>query len=318
MSDLVLSQHKDRSIFAAVTMRIVAALEAGAGEYRCPWHTNGSPLSLPFNASTLAEYRGLNVLALWVDALSKGYPINQWATYKQWQSLGAQVRRKERGSLIVFYKQVITSAYEDEDPDQDERLRFVAKPSWVFNAAQVDGYTPPDLGHAKSEFERCREFEAWVDAVGATIAHGYSIACYRRSTDTIEMPSREAFIGTPTSSSTESYYATLLHELTHWTGAPHRLDRKFGRRFGDDQYAMEELVAELGAAFACAASGIAIEPRPDHAAYIAHWLAVLKRDSRAVFTAASEAQIAFDHLCYLAARNDQPNVEADPTMAVTG
>ena len=115
------------------------------------------------------------------------------------------------------------------------------------------------------------------------------------------MPGRAWFWGTTTSSSTESVYATLLHELTHWTGAAHRLDRKFGERFKTQAYAFEELVAELGAAFLCGDLGVANEPRPDHAAYLAFWLRILKEDRRAIFTAAKLASTAADYLSNLSA-----------------
>jgi antirestriction protein ArdC len=139
----------------------------------------------------------------------------------------------------------------------------------------VDGYVPP-VPEARSEVEAIQEVEAFVEAVGATVIHG-QMACYRRKSDVIEMPRRDRFIGSGTSSPTESYYATLLHELTHWSGAAHRLNRTFGKRHGDEAYAMEELVAELGAAFLCAMLGITSEPRTDHAAYVASWLKVLRR-----------------------------------------
>ena len=113
------------------------------------------------------------------------------------------------------------------------------------------------------------------------------------------MPDRHRFIGTETSTATEGWYSTLLHELTHWTGASHRMDRTFGKRFGDDAYAMEEMVAELGAAFLCGDLGITAEPRPDHAAYIENWLRILKADRKAIFTAASAANKAAEYLAGL-------------------
>jgi antirestriction protein ArdC len=291
------------SVYESITANIVAAIKVGGLEYRTPWHTSGTPLTLPANAATHAEYRGINILALWIEALQRSYVSGLWASYRQWQALGAQVRKGERGSMIVFYKRIEETAFEDDDPDRDVRLRHIARASHVFNLAQVDGYSPPDES-PRSTFECCQEAEAFVGAVGAEIQHGLDHACYRRSADIIEMPARDRFVGTPTSSPAEAYYATLLHELTHWTGAPHRLAREFGKRFGDEAYAMEELVAELGAAFGCAALGIANDPRTDHAAYIAHWLAILKQDNRAIFTAASKAQEAFEHLAHLATRSD--------------
>ncbi len=291
------------NIYAAVTQKIADAIEAGAGTYRCPWHVPGPVSFLPTNATTLVEYRGINVLSLWVAAQARGFASGFWASYKQWQSIGAQVRYGETGSLIVFYKRIEEAPFDPQDPARDVELRHVARPTWVFNAAQVEGFVLPP-SEARTEVERIAEADAFVAATGARIEHGYLAACYGRARDTIEMPDRERFGRTETSSPTESYYSTLLHELTHWTGAPHRLNREFGKRFGDDAYAVEELVAELGAAFACAAFGIACEPRPDHVAYLSSWLKVLRQDSRAIFTAASQAQEALEHLCYLATRNE--------------
>ena len=291
------------NVYEAVTEKIVAAIEEGPGTYKTPWlSNNGIALALPTNAATHAEYRGVNIVALWAEGLARGYATGQWASYKQWQSLGAQVRKNERGALIVFYKRAEITPSEPEDDNRGTDLRFYARASWVFNAAQVDGYVPP-LPQPRHEIECVGEAQGFVEAVGATVSHGHALACYRRKADLIEMPHSECFIGSGTSSPTESYYATLLHELTHWSGAPHRLNREFGKRFGDDAYAMEELVAELGSAFMCAAFGIATEPRPDHAAYVASWLKVLSRDNRAIFAAASKAQEAFEHLAYLATQN---------------
>jgi antirestriction protein ArdC len=149
-------------------------------------------------------------------------------------------------------------------------------------------------------FDPHAQAEAFVRATGARVRYGFNVSRYRGDLDDIEMPSPAWFTGSSTSTSLETYYATLLHELTHWSGAKHRLDRDMGTRFGDETYAFEELVAELGAAFLCAELGIANEPRPDHAAYLAGWLAVLKRDKKAIFLAARKAQEAMDYLFGLA------------------
>jgi antirestriction protein ArdC len=141
--------------------------------------------------------------------------------------------------------------------------------------------------------------EAFVAATGASILHGGGRAYYRPSTDSIHLPPREAFIGTPTSTPAESYFATLCHELCHWTSRENRCNRQLGKRFGDQAYAMEELVAELGAAFLCADLGVTGEPRADHAQYLASWLAVLKADKKAIFTAASKASEAAAFLAAL-------------------
>lgn len=280
--------------FAHITLKIIEAIKGGPGVFRMPWHSPAGPTAYPTNAATHTPYRGINVLSLWVDAIHKNFASATWATYKQWQSLGAQVRKGERGSLIVFYKRL-------ESEDEDEK-RAVFTSSHVFNQAQVDGWQP-DLPLEQPEVLIDETIEAFVMATGARVDRGYLNARYRRDMDLIEMPRPSFFIGTTTSTPTQSYYAVLLHELTHWSGAPYRLNREFGKRFGDEAYAMEELVAELGAAFLCSAFGIANEPRLDHAQYLAGWLKTLESDPGAIFTAASKAQEATQYLVQLAEDN---------------
>lgn len=294
----------DRSVYDTITQKIVAMMDEGGGSYRAPWHARSAG-SFPVNATTHAPYRGVNVLSLWIDAQVRGFGSPYWASYRQWQSVGAQVRKGERGSVIVFYKKLETQAFEEDDPDRTTKLRFVARASYVFNAAQVDGFAAEPQPEQQSDFQRVQEVEAFVTALNAHIQHGTDGACYGTDIDIIEMPHRERFVASASSTAEQNYYAVLLHELTHWVGAPHRLNRQFGRRFGDEAYAMEELVAELGAAFLCAAFGISTEPRPDHAAYVSSWLRVLNRDHKAIFTAASKAQEAFEHLAYLATKPDE-------------
>src|SRR5665213_4037818 len=175
MTQAVLSQSR-LSVYEAVTQKIVAAIEEGVGTYKTPWHTGGSAIMLPTNAATHAEYRGINVVALWAEAISRNYANGLWASYKQWQSLGAQVRQGERGALIVFYKRAELTPAESADEAATE-LRFFARASWVFNVAQVDGYAPI-LPEARNEVERIAEAEAFVNATEARIAHGYGMACY--------------------------------------------------------------------------------------------------------------------------------------------
>ena len=206
------------------------------------------------------------------------------------QGMGAQVRKGERASQIVVWKEVA-----DKRTD-DESTVMVGMGYSVFNAAQVDGYTAPGVLPTLSDAERIAAADEYFGAIGATVRHGYDRAYYQPSGDMIAMPDFAAFKGPA------YYYSTLAHELTHWTGAKRRLDRTFGQRFGDSAYAAEELVAELGAAFQCAVLGIDSEPRADHAQYVAHWLKVLKADKRAIFMAASKAQAAVDYLAQQAGR----------------
>lgn len=302
MHGTVLSEGKT-DVFTSITAKIMSAIECGAREFVMPWHGGVLSPSLPVNASTDKPYRGVNVVALWVDAVVKRYISGYWASYKQWQDLGAQVRKGERGSVIVFYKKLDQSEEQsrsgEDTEDETNRLRFVARASYVFNSEQVDGWELPTR-EAKSAVVINEEIAEFIKAIGADVRHGSHMAVYRRSGDYIELPSPDQFIGSPTSSPTEAYHAVLLHELTHWTGAEHRLNREFGKRFGDKAYAFEELVAELGAAFLCSAFRITNEPRPDHAAYVASWLDILHRDTKAVFAAASKAQEAIQFLMQLA------------------
>jgi antirestriction protein ArdC len=274
-----------------ITDQIIAAIERGAGEFRLPWHRSAGNIMRPVNISSQKAYRGVNVLTLWATADAQGYSSGTWGTYKQWTEAGAQVRKGEKAAYIVFYKE-FTVAADDADSD-DAGTRLFARATPVFAAEQVDGFTPPALETPLvtviTPIERA---EAFVAATGASIAHGGGRAFYRPSTDSIQLPPREAFIGTATSTPAESYYSTLLHELSHWTSAEGRCNRQLGKRFGDQAYAAEELIAELGAAFLCADLGITDEPRADHAQYLASWLSVLKTDKKAIFTAASKASEA--------------------------
>ena len=295
MNDTVLSSKYN--VYGAITEKIARAIWSQKGKFVMPWHSGTATLDVPTNAATANVYRGVNILSLWIDALSKGFGSGYWASYKQWQSLGAQVRYGERGSLIIFYKKLEATELEAE---AGELSRYVGRASWIFNSCQVDNWTPPEPRRS-SPVQIDETVAAFVDATEAKVLHGYHKARYRHDLDCIEMPSPAWFWDTPTSTAVQSYHAVLFHELTHWTGPSHRCDRELGKRFGDHAYAFEELVAELGAAFLCAAFKIANEPRPDHAAYVASWLDVLGNDPKAIFTAANKAQEAIEYLGALAA-----------------
>lgn len=283
------TQHANQNVYQKITDQIVAAIAAGAPRFEMPWHTRHPR---PVNVASQKPYRGVNTLALWVAEQQHGYSGGTWGTYRQWNAIGGQVRKGERAATIVFFKDVERPT--DEDEETKSRRSIVAIASSVFNADQVDGYAA-DAPQA-DQTERMNQVEAFVAATGATLQERGHRACYSPITDTIHMPERALFTGSSTSSATETFYSTLLHELTHWTGHPTRLNRDLLNRFGDNAYAMEELVAELGAAFLCADLGIAPRPRSDHAAYINGWLSVLRQDHRAIFTAASKASAASDYL----------------------
>jgi antirestriction protein ArdC len=292
MSNIDHTATDKRDVYAHVTAQIVTAIEQGVGNWRMPWHTSGRYAFSPINVTRHKAYRGINTVCLWAAAEAKGYESGEWGTYKQWLERGGQVRKGERSTTVVFWKFANDSAESQDDGAEHtastSRLLFTRGYA-VFNAAQVDGYTAksePDIPMP----ERIERAEAFFQGIGATVRHGGNRAYYAPDSDHIQMPPFQAF------GENVSYYSTLAHEHTHWTANPQRCDRQLGKRFGDNAYAAEELIAELGAAFTCAHLGLSTEPRSDHAQYINSWLKVLKADKRAIFTAASKAQQATDFM----------------------
>ncbi len=288
-----MSRKSTFDVHQEITNRIVSAMET-AGEFQLPWIRNkGGSFARPANIASGNPYNGVNVISLWVSAMACEFPSNIWGTYKQWQEKGCQVRKGEKSSLVVFYK---TFEVEQENADTGETEageRMIARASRVFNAAQVDGFEiESEELPEEVQFDPIARAEAFAAATRATIEEGGDQACYIPSRDMIRMPERRRFVGTETTSAAEGFYSTLNHELVHWSGASSRLDRDLSGRFGDDAYAMEELIAELGAAFLCADLGLTPEPRTDHACYLKNWLAVLKGDKKAIFTAAAKASQA--------------------------
>jgi antirestriction protein ArdC len=296
----------------SITDRLIAMIEAGAGDFMMPWHRSTAPLFRPKNALTGKHYRGVNIVSLWMTSEQRGYSSNQWGTFKQWLERDAAVKKGEKGTPVVIYKEYDAEP-DPKNPDDNGRRMF-ARASWVFNASQVDGYSDEAIPAAPNHgpIERLTAADVFIAATGARLEHGGSRAFYRPATDHIQMPDEGLFIDTATQTRSEGYYSTALHELTHWSGAAHRLNREKGGRFGDPKYAFEELVAELGAAFLCGSLGISNEPRADHAQYLQNWLAVLKHDKRALVSAASQASKAADYLEDLAAAEAKPVEIAQP------
>lgn len=273
-------------IYTRVTEEIIRAIEAGVKDYEMPWHQRVSA-GLPRNASTGNFYRGVNTVALWASGKHRGYALPYWATFLQWEKLGARIRRGEKASVVVFYKRD-ESPTEVEDRESSRGTRGILKGSFVFNAEQVDGWSYP-VPTDEDRTEKLQKVDGFIDSLGADIRYGSDGAYYSKRFDRIHMPARNDFIDRGTRTATEGFYSVLLHEHVHWTGHAKRLDRDLSGRFGDSAYAMEELVAELGAAFLCGELGISVHPRQDHAAYVRSWLMVLRQQKAAIFTAASTA-----------------------------
>jgi antirestriction protein ArdC len=288
--------------YQRITDTIIQDLDQGTRPWSKPWtttsSTSGAIRPLRHDGS---PYRGINVLILWSEATDNGYKSPTWMTYRQAQSLGAQVRKGERGTTIVYAKPIPVLNEEATTDNDTMRTAPLLRAYIVFNVDQIDGlpaqYLNPEIpGTVATDVSgRVNRADAFVTATGATIQHRGNRACYIPSVDRIDMPPFAQFQDTATSTAAEGYYATLLHELVHWTSPAQRCNR-LGKRFADHAYAREELIAEIGAAFLCSDLEVALEPRPDHASYITTWLTVLKSDKRAIFNAAALAQHAVDYL----------------------
>lgn len=285
-----------------VTRQIEAALARGVRPWVKPWTEGASapPLVLPLRACGRA-YRGMNTVALWAARAEGGFASPFWLTFKQALAEGGAVRKGERGSFVIFYKDLRRQGAGSDGGAPDDaadgadrdRPRFVLRGYTVFNADQCDGLSDrfrPASAPCPTDADGAR-FAALFARVPATIRYGGNRAFYAPSADFVQLPAKAAFPD-PT-----RFYATLAHELGHWTRHPSRLDRDFGQtRFGDPAYALEELVAELCAAFVGAAVGLPADHIEDHAGYIAGWLKALQANPSAFLTAAATAQAAADYL----------------------
>lgn len=267
-------------IYQQVTDKIIAELESG----NLPsWVKNWSAgAGSDCNVISKKPYNGINTIILGMSGFASPY----WGTYKQWLSIGAQVSKGSKGTHIIYYSPVEKGTKITEAGEVKE-YSYILKSYTVFNADQVTGWEAPAMPATKS-FNDVASIEALTAKSGAIIKFGGDRAFYAPESDYIGMPEKLQF------NNESSYYATLLHELAHWSGHKSRLNRDLSGRFGGESYAAEELIAELSAAFLCARYSIAGELR--HSSYIASWLRVLKNDNKAIFKAAALAQKAADYL----------------------
>lgn len=268
-------------IYQQVTDKIIAELESGTIP---SWVKNWSgDAGSDCNVITKKTYSGINTIILGMSGFKSPY----WATYKQWLSIGAKINKDQfsKYQSIVFYASVKTAKKQDSEEKQQayKLMRYFR----VYNADQVSGFEAPALPVPKV-FNNIACIEALTVKSGVRLQFGGDRAYYSPSEDYVAMPHKTQF------NNEASYYATLLHELAHWSGHKSRLDRDLSGRFGNEAYAAEELIAELSAAFLCARFNIAGELR--HSSYIASWLRVLKNDNKAVFKAAALAQKSADYL----------------------
>ncbi|HWY87122.1 MAG TPA: zincin-like metallopeptidase domain-containing protein [Gemmataceae bacterium] len=287
------TERKD--VYDRITADIVAKLEAGVRPWHQPWnaaHAAGG-ISRPLRNNG-KPYQGINILVLWVTSMDKGYSCPIWLTFNQSKEAGGFVRKGEKGTTVVYASTFEKTGTDDGTGEETtEKIPFL-KAYTVFNAEQVEGL--PGHYYARAEApknlaERLAHAESFFAATQAGTRHGGNKAFYSPGADFIQLPPYDSFLNR------ETYYAARAHESIHWTKHDKRLKRSFeSKRFGDDGYAVEELVAELGAAFLCADLGITPEVMPEHASYLSAWLKVLKADKRAIFTAASHASKAAEYL----------------------
>ena len=278
-----------RDLYSEVSARIVAELEGGAAPWIKPW--SAAPgANTPCNAVTNRPYSGCNVVLLWM-AQAAGYRTPRYLTYKQALEMGSHVRRGERGMKVYFVKQL---QVRDQDAADNVSARLIPmmREYTVFNVDQCEGL-PDSVStgrpmRVRNPDARDDLADQFLRATSADIREGHGEAYYVPSRDFISMPTFGAFKGA------DHFYGTVFHELTHWTGHMSRLDRDLKNRFGSRNYAGEELIAELGAAFLCAEFGFDGDLR--HAGYIEHWIELLKADKRAFFTACSQGSKAADYL----------------------
>ena len=286
-----------------VTDRIIAMLENGVAPWQKPWNPAEASVGIPFNPTTERSYRGGNAIHLMATGLRQTYDDPRWMTYKQAADRGWQVRRGEKGTQIEFWE-VKAEPKEQRQPesgggDQSEGekrgSRLIHRVYTVFNAKQIDG-VPPYQPRQRTPFEVAQSGESILENSGAKIQHDQADrAFYSRSSDSIHLPPRQAF------KDAAGYYGTALHELAHWSGHPSRLARTTlneSYRFGDPNYAKEELRAELASVFLAAERGIPHDPE-QHAAYVGSWIKTLREDKNEIFRAAHDASAATDYLLSL-------------------
>jgi antirestriction protein ArdC len=290
---MVIKKKEKKSIYEEITEKIIDALEAGVAPWSRPWET--AQFGEHRNAVTNRSYRGINIMLLNLATTGKGYVDPRWLTFRNAEVLGGHVRKGEKGVGVVFWKFLTVTETENANQDRsengdDKKIIPLTRMYTIFNAEQCEGLelTPLEkpVGIAVGIESKNNEDAEKILSL-PNLKHGGDKAYYSQARDLIVMPVKETF------ENLEFFYSTFYHEILHWTGHPNRLNRKFGTRFGDHDYAFEELVAEIGAAFLGAGTGVPFE-NMRHPEYINFWLQILKKDTKAIFTAGAKAQGAAD------------------------
>lgn len=267
--------------------QIVAALETGVRPWRKPWDARScGEVHLPLRADG-QPFGGMNAITLLMAGAAGGYASPFWLTYAQAKRAGGQVRKGERSMPAILYK---TRIVEDSDHDEDARVLRYLKCYPVFCADQCDGL-PDAFYPVRKDLVDNAPVDKVLDAFPVELRHGGDRAFYQPSSDFIQLPMPEAF------ESPETYLTTKAHEQIHATGHETRLDRNFeSKRWGDEGYAIEELVAELGSVLLCARFALKPEHLHSHAAYIGHWAETIRSHPNALLSAASHADKAVTYI----------------------
>lgn len=297
------------SLYDDITAKIIAELEAGRLPWVQPWGTAAvaAPVAMPRNAATARAYSGVNVLILWGAVVARGFSCQSWLTFRQALSLGGNVRKGERGTTVVYADRFIPDNEKRRARETGEDAQAIPflKRFTVFSTDQCENL-PEDLATAPPPVPEgliLPDVEGLIRASGADVRLGDDKAFYAPGPDYIQVPRPEAYF------EPINWHRTALHELSHWSGAAHRLGRDLSGAFGSKLYAKEELVAEISAAFLCATLGIT--PTVRHSDYVASWLEVLREDNRAIVRAASAASRAADFLLAFRPGESAAGVGAD-------
>jgi antirestriction protein ArdC len=282
------------NLYREITEKIIAELEQGIVPWVQPWSSGKqlSPLGLPVNGLTRRSYSGINILLLWSALEDRGFASPYWVTFKQCIAMGGSVRKGEKGTHVYFADRFVPQkerARAEKDGDEANSIAFLKRYT-VFNAEQCEGLPKGLIAtpEPKAEQQIVPEAEALIAATGADFRVGGDQAFYVPSEDFVRIPHQAAY------TDPINWYRTAFHELGHWTGHKTRLDRNLTTKFGTQDYAREELVAEMATAFVCASLGIV--PTVRHVDYIGNWLQVLKEDAKAIVRAASLASKASDFI----------------------
>jgi len=283
-----------KDLYQDFTNQVIEQMENNNMKWFKPFTT--SIINGHHNVVSKKPYQGLNCFSIGVAVHNNNFKSNEWATFSQWEKLGAKIKKGSKSTQILYWN---IKEYEDKN-NKDKLVKIpMLKYYNVFNADQVDEYETKEIETKElDDWKAHFKTDVFVESTGADIKISNK-AFYIPSEDFIGMPSKEDFKGDKENTKEQYYYSTLLHELTHWSGHSSRCNRDLQNRFGSKAYAMEELVAEIGSAFLCSYLGVTKAPTPNHGRYLNNWLEVLKEDKKAIFKAFSLSKASSEYLMEL-------------------